>query len=178
VGKKKCPKWIKECWEAHSGSVSEIDVAVDLGDLDTEWSRCWCCGHETSRLQKCHIIPASLGGNNSASNLLPLCSLCHDESPDVNDPLEMFQWIKQQQNPLSGIGLGRYWHLSDLLLKLSDSIAEDFNYELFQQCLEKACDQSSFHCSQSGAGIKMKKTTREWMLNKAFDFYEQKVNRP
>jgi len=172
--KMKKAQWVKDCWNYHSQFISEFDVAVDWGDWDAEQKRCWCCGHK-GKLQKCHIVPKSIGGSDNANNLVPLCSQCHDESPDVNDPLEMFQWIRQRQNPLSGIGLGRYWHLSDLLLKQSNGIAENFNYKLFQQCLEKACNQTSFHCSQSGAGIKMKKTTREWMLNKAFDFYKQKV---
>jgi hypothetical protein len=147
---------------------------VDWNELDTEWNRCWCCGHETSRLQKCHIVPSSLGGSDSASNFVPLCSLCHDESPDVNDPLEMLQWMKQQQNPLSGLGLGRYWHLNDLLLELFNDVAKKFDQELFQECLEKAYSQASFHCSQSGAGIKMKKTTREWVLRNAATLYFDK----
>lgn len=171
--KKQCPKWIKECWESHSDTVSELDVAVDWGELESEWNRCWCCGHQTSRLQKCHIIPSSLGGTNLVANLIPLCALCHDESPDVNDPLEMFQWIKQQQNPLSGLGLGRYWHLHGLFAKHFQGNAENFNHKKFQQCLKEAYGQTSFHGSQSGAGIKMKRATREWAFKTAITAYCQ-----
>jgi hypothetical protein len=173
MAKKKQPKWIEECWKVHSASVSELDVAVDWGDMDDKWNRCWCCGYKTSRLQKCHIIPKSLGGDNSASNLVPLCSQCHDESPDVNDSAEMFRWIKKQQNPLSGLGLGRYWYLSDLLFKRLGKVAKEFDHDRFQQCLEAAYRHSSFHFAQSGAGIKMKKSTREWVFGTALSFYQE-----
>jgi hypothetical protein len=168
-------QWVKDCWDYHSQHISELDVAVDWGNWDSEYSRCWCCGH-TGKLQKCHIIPKSLGGDDIASNFVPLCSQCHDEAPDVMDKVEMFRWIKDQQNPLCGLGLGRYWHVKDILLNKLGHYSKEFNPELFNQCLNNAYDKSSFHCSQSNAGIKFKKSTREWTLNKAFDLYEKESN--
>ena len=171
MSKKKCPKWIKDCWNYHSGFVSEIDVAVDWGEMENEWQRCWCCGHETSRLQKCHIIPKSIGGGNSKCNIVPLCSLCHDEAPDVKDKKEMFNWIKSQQNPLSGLGLGRYWHLQELIINAIKT-KDNFDLPLFNKCLEDAYGMTSYHYTQSNSGPKFKKSTREWAAKKALSIYD------
>ena len=54
-------KWIKECWDYHSQHIDECDIAPDWGDWKTDWNMCWCCGQKTSHLQRCHIIPKSLG---------------------------------------------------------------------------------------------------------------------
>ena len=107
-------QWVKDCWDHHSQCISEIDVAVDWGDWETEQKRCWCCGHK-GKLQKCHIVPKSLGGSLDPENIIPLCAQCHDKAPDVVDKNEMFRWVGDQQNPVSGLGLGRYWHLSSIV---------------------------------------------------------------
>src|SRR5262249_7661154 len=61
--------------------------------LGVDWSeaeeRCWRCGYKSS-LQKCHIVPDSLGGAARPSNLVLLCCRCHREAPNVADP--RFMW--------------------------------------------------------------------------------------
>lgn len=68
---------------------------------------CFACGWYSERwdkvtpqaswqratLDRAHIVPASLGGADTASNLLLLCGPCHQESPDWPDPQEMARWI-------------------------------------------------------------------------------------
>lgn len=166
-------QWVKDCWDYHSAHVSESDVAVDWGAWDTEQKRCWCCGHE-SKLQKCHIIPQCLGGSCAPENIVPLCAQCHDQAPDVADKKEMFKWIANQQNPLSGFGLGRYWHLSNIIKKRIELSNSTFCLKSFKECLAEAMKSTSFHFSQSNTGIKMKESTREWMMNKAFDIYQER----
>lgn len=165
-------QWVKDCWDYHSQYISELDVAVDWGEWKSENKRCWCCGH-TSKLQKCHIISKSLGGGMSPENIIPLCAQCHDHAPDVLDKNAIFQWIANQQNPLSGLGLGRYWHLSSTIEKRSKRLKATPSSEDFRHCLEKAIELAGFHFSQSNTGLKMKESTREWVINKAFDFYEE-----
>src|SRR5438046_6910330 len=62
-----------------------------------DWSegeeRCWRCGYKTS-LQRCHIVPHSLGGLACPSNLVLLCTRCHREAPNVADPRFMRIWIR------------------------------------------------------------------------------------
>jgi|TARA_R100000988_G_C3909797_1_gene121437 hypothetical protein len=160
-------KWIKECWDYHSQYIDECDVAPDWGDWETDWNMCWCCGHRTSRLQKCHLTPKSLGGSNKASNLVPLCAQCHDQAPDVVDPQVMIDWIKDNKNPLSDFGQGRYNHLWDLLVieyQNGNIDAAKYDDHIFKFYLTRNYEKVSAHASQRGGGIMIKPSTREWVI--------------
>ena len=72
----------KECVECWSKRIKETEVGTDW---DLAEKRCWRCGKETE-LQRCHLIPDSLGGKDEASNIVLLCDKCHKEGPNVADP--------------------------------------------------------------------------------------------
>jgi len=65
--------------------------------LSVDWAeaheRCWRCGHKAP-LQRCHIIPDSLGGKDEPSNLVLLCSRCHIDAPNVESKTFMWDWIR------------------------------------------------------------------------------------
>lgn len=69
--------------------VDESRLSVDAIDAH---ERCWRCSRK-GRLERCHIIPRSLGGNDEPSNLVLLCPRCHLENPNVKDPLIMWDWL-------------------------------------------------------------------------------------
>lgn len=70
--------------------------------LNFDWSEahivCWRCGCKR-KLQRCHIIPDSLGGKDEPSNFVLLCSECHQEAPNVESSTFMWDWIKSFHNP-------------------------------------------------------------------------------
>ena len=68
--------------------------------------RCWRCGHK-SRLEKCHIVPKSIGGSDDPFNLILLCNKCHKEAPNVNDSNFIWKWIESDH----GIMYDTYWIL-------------------------------------------------------------------
>jgi hypothetical protein len=70
--------------------IDECGLSVDASEAH---ERCWRCGYKTS-LQRCHIIPDSLGGRYEPSNLVLLCHRCHLENPNVTDPEIMWDWIR------------------------------------------------------------------------------------
>lgn len=92
-----------------------IQVVKDWGE-----PVCWCCGdflnekydwqprsdyrdlyklsEVKSHLNRCHIIPDSLGGEDRPENLFLLCELCHSEAPDVNDSRAFLKWIYDQRS--------------------------------------------------------------------------------
>ena len=78
--------------------------------LGIDWSeaheRCWRCAYKT-RLQRCHIIPASRGGSATADNLVLLCRRCHREAPNVPDPRFMWIWLRATHVPF----YDTYWSL-------------------------------------------------------------------
>jgi 5-methylcytosine-specific restriction endonuclease McrA len=49
-------------------------------------------------LQRCHLVPDSLGGPDAPDNLVLLCARCHAEAPDVGDPDYMLRWIETQES--------------------------------------------------------------------------------
>ena len=81
----------KKILEYHYKNRYEGDFGTDH---DEAHCRCWRCGYIRD-LERCHVIPKSLGGSNSdPANFVLLCSMCHEEAPDVKDKNAMFEWIK------------------------------------------------------------------------------------
>lgn len=75
---------------------SECGLGVDWTEAH---ERCWRCGTKT-RLQRCHIVAASLGGANEPSNLVLLCKWCHEEAPNIDDPKYMWIWLRKTSVPI------------------------------------------------------------------------------
>lgn len=80
-------KEIVEYWSKHQ---DECGLSVDWSEAH---ERCWRCGYK-KRLQKCHIIPDSLGGKDEPSNLVLLCARCHIDAPNVESKTFMWDWIR------------------------------------------------------------------------------------
>lgn len=70
--------------------VDECGLCVDAAEAH---ERCWRCGCKSS-LERCHIIPESLGGKDKPSNLVLLCRRCHVENPNVIDTDIMWDWLR------------------------------------------------------------------------------------
>jgi hypothetical protein len=93
---KTTPKDIVEYWSA--AHQSECGLSVDWSEAET---RCWRCADETA-LQRCHIVPDALQGEDHPSNLILLCLKCHREAPNVADPTFMWQWLRAHAVPYYG----------------------------------------------------------------------------
>lgn len=78
---------IVDYWSTHE---DECGLAVDWSEAH---ERCWRCAY-VSRLEKCHIVPRSLGGTERANNLVLLCSRCHREAPNHDNPKYMWIWLR------------------------------------------------------------------------------------
>lgn len=88
----------------------KIDV-TNLACIDRDIAHCWAC-NKTIRsgstgynvpdlgLQRCHVIPHSLGGSNHPSNLILMCSPCHAASPDTNEELYFWKWFSRVRSHL------------------------------------------------------------------------------
>jgi hypothetical protein len=72
-------------------------VKYDIKRRDAGWPeifRCW----DRIPLQRCHIIPRSLGGTNDVGNLFLMCRECHDLAPNTNIPEIFFDWVRSQNS--------------------------------------------------------------------------------
>ena len=62
---------------------------------DANWQeilRCW----NNIPLQRCHIVPRSLGGTNDVANLFLMCRECHDLAPNTSMAEIFFEWAHAQ----------------------------------------------------------------------------------
>ncbi len=80
----------KEIVDYWTSKQEETGLSVDWAEAD---ERCWRCGYKKP-LERCHIIPDSLGGKDEPSNLVLLCKRCHIEAPNVEDKNFMWDWIR------------------------------------------------------------------------------------
>jgi hypothetical protein len=93
----------------HRDIVDYWSCRQDDRSLSVKWAKagrlCWRCGH-ARLLQRCHIIPRSLGGSEDASNLVLLCRQCHAEAPNVADAEFIWIWLRAH-----AVGFdGTYWY--------------------------------------------------------------------
>lgn len=58
-----------------------------------EHERTYTCWNRAEFLEKCHIIPLALGGEDDIGNLILLCESCHKESPDTTSIRSFQIWI-------------------------------------------------------------------------------------
>ena len=65
---------IVDYWAKHTG---ECGLSVDFAEAHEQ---CWRCDCQRS-LERCHIVPTSLGGEDTPSNFVILCKRCHLETP-------------------------------------------------------------------------------------------------
>lgn len=87
---------VKEIVTFWSQYKSEIYLSIDWSEAH---ERCWRCGYK-SALQRCHIVPNSLGGEDTPSNLVLLCGRCHREAPNIADPKYMWIWLEAYRTSL------------------------------------------------------------------------------
>lgn len=51
-------------------------------------------------LNRCHIIPDALGGEDVPSNLFLMCPECHQLSPDTTNPNSFFRWVYRRKKTM------------------------------------------------------------------------------
>jgi hypothetical protein len=79
------------CWSCrfHYGT------KYDIKRSDAGWDQIFD-GWNRIPLQRCHIVPRSLGGTDEPSNLFLMCRECHDLAPNTAVPEIFFQWVRAQ----------------------------------------------------------------------------------
>ena len=81
------------CWACgfHYGA------KYDIKRSDVSWCElleCW----DRIPLQRCHVIPRSLGGTDGVDNLFLMCRECHDLAPNTSMPAVFFEWARAQNS--------------------------------------------------------------------------------
>lgn len=81
------------CWACGFHYSDKCDIRKSTKGL-SGLLQCW----EKIPLQRCHIVPRSLGGTNRASNLFLMCRECHDLAPNTKLRRVFFDWVRRQQS--------------------------------------------------------------------------------
>lgn len=67
------------------------------GKIKPSWDiaedHCWLCGSNSGN-QRCHIIPACMGGESVPFNLILLCEACHNLNPETIYYKDYWIWFK------------------------------------------------------------------------------------
>jgi len=132
--------------------IDECVLSVDWSEAD---SHCWRCGCEKN-LERCHIIPDSLGGLDSPNNLVLLCKRCHAENPNVSDPEIMWDWIKAYKVPyyeefwkIRGMQEYKFIYKKSIVQELLDLgfTKKEIEYEA-KEIYEELLNETSYHFGQ------------------------------
>jgi hypothetical protein len=81
------------CWACHF----HYGAKYDIKSSDAGWDEIFDCW-DRMPLQRCQIVPRSLGGSDDISNLFLMCRECHDLAPNTSVPAIFFQWAKGQRH--------------------------------------------------------------------------------
>lgn len=151
-------KRIIEYWKSQPSLPCDVTI-----DWDTAHEKCWCCGYSDPEFpeyttERAHIIPHALGGSSEPENFVLLCPECHVDSPDVNDPMAMWDYFKLKNYSMD-TGNKKYtidpydmlehyiWTLKQYLPVLNPETKSDagtFHSELLRR-IEGFIDQTSTH---------------------------------
>ena len=113
-------------------SSSPISRNNHLAKLTLQRDNYYCqkCS-STEDLQAHHIIPIMYGGINHLSNMITLCSNCHQYAPDT--PYEFFKWIKKSCSIKSHTGITLVRMFSKRVLSLMPY--DKFNNEIHKKTI-------------------------------------------
>jgi 5-methylcytosine-specific restriction endonuclease McrA len=132
------------------------EAKYDIGKSDAAWNEILARWNKIP-LQRCHIIPRSLGGPDSPDNLFLMCKECHDLAPNTNIPDIFFEWAKSQS-----------WELRNrnrLIEAFRSFQIEESSYEEFLSTISSesfnnwAKDKVGLHWPQSGYASKLLRLT-------------------
>lgn len=143
---------IEEIVDYWSGNQDKCNLSVDWAEAH---ERCWRCGCK-KHLQRCHIIPGSIGGKDEPSNLVLLCKRCHADGPNVEDPEIMWDWIKAYGIPL----YDRFWTIvgrKEYEFIYGRSIEDELK-KIFEHSIKEKDEESLFELTKEKFSYAMGRT--------------------
>lgn len=141
------------CWACGNWWGTKYDnenINASLDDIKKLWNK-------VTQLQRCHIIPKSLGGTDEPSNLFLMCRECHDLAPNTTSREIFFKWV-DAQNWFKRLEIQFKDELKTFNIK--DIEMEDFTKILTSLEFKKwSKDKMGIHMNQAGYGPKLTKST-------------------
>ena len=133
------------CWGCGSPVVrdSKIDKWIDdqcsEDDEESNLKRIWNSRETRSKLNRCHILPGALGGEDAPHNLFLMCEECHHLSPDTKYPSAFFKWVVERRKQM----LWGTWHPNYILQQVEALLKRDYDIGL-TELLERIAELGEY----------------------------------
>lgn len=80
---------------------TKVQIAQYWSEFKPEYNlthtHCWRCGIK-KRLDRCHILAQAIEGSDVPSNFVLLCKHCHIDSPNVENPEFIWEWLSHYRS--------------------------------------------------------------------------------
>ena len=108
------------CWGCNKEVITNYEKTCEARVYEEEdLVKIWSDKKTLSKLNRCHIVPASLGGEDAPENLFLMCSSCHYISPDTKNRDAFFRWVYKQREAMFNGGPNIETTLKDVDEELS-----------------------------------------------------------
>lgn len=130
-------------WSEHE---DESGLSVDFSEAH---ERCWRCGYKR-KLERCHIVPASRGGEDKPSNFVLLCKKCHKENPNITDSKIMWDWLRAYAVPFYNtfrinMGIIEYEKIYGVTVQEECAKRKINDYEELRSIMKEKIKELSYH---------------------------------
>lgn len=89
------------CWACSKPIIGDYEKKCEHSFYTSEDEKLlWSDKKVKSKLNRCHILPAALGGEDSPKNLFLMCESCHFLSPDSRNKEGFFRWVYRQRKKM------------------------------------------------------------------------------
>lgn len=155
---------------------------LDEHGMDWGEPSCWACGRtwwgkydksvlkgksvssgwDKVPLQRCHIVPKSLGGVDTADNLFLMCKECHDLAPNTIYKDVFLKWVSNQCWSVRQMKeINQAFESYDFSEEDSEWISVTLADKKFNEWKDK---KIGLHWNQQGYGIKLTESTISGLL--------------
>lgn len=147
------------CWGCGLPIITELEANQTEPLRPDDLPKIWGDKKVSGTLNRCHIRPRSLGGEDIPSNLFLMCETCHEESPDTTNARTFFRWVYQRRksHSMGSLSIRSVYDLLDKeikdrglnsspvdILKLILEKDPNFDWESFKGYLDKNVGQHGF----------------------------------
>lgn len=87
------------CWGCGKPIIGHYEKHLQRGD-EVDFKKLWNDSRVRSKLNRCHIIPGALGGEDKPENLFLMCDSCHEHSPDTTNTGSFYRWVYEQRKKM------------------------------------------------------------------------------
>ena len=103
-----------------------IDKQCISDDEEVNLKQIWNSKETRAKLNRCHIIPGALNGEDAPHNLFLMCEECHVLSPDTKYPSAFFNWVIERRKQM----IWGTWHPNYIFQRVDELLKRDYGIEL------------------------------------------------